>query len=167
MKRIFLLFAGVFSMIFAFCQADSTQAPYLRFPTYPPVKLLNTDSATYFTKNDLDKKSQVLLMVFNPTCEHCRHETQAILKNIDAFKDIQIVMATNMPFDSMMSFRRTYGLGQYKNIVVTQDVHYFLPTFYMMHNLPFLAFYDRHKKLISVFEGAMPIEKVLEQFGKM
>ena len=47
-----------------------------------------------------------------------------------------------------------------------QDFRYYLPPFYQMRNLPYLAFYDKKKKLISVFEGSMPIEKALGRIKK-
>lgn len=145
-------------------QNDTILAPYQKFPAYPPVKLLLPDSSSYFAKTDLPKKMPVLLVLFNPMCEHCQHETEEIIKHIDQFKDIQIVMATTMPFDTMMAFREKYQLAKYKNIVVGQDTHYFLFSFYVVHNMPFLAFYNRKKELISVFEGSLPIEKVLATF---
>jgi len=75
-------------------------------------------------------------------------------------------MATNMPFDTMMAFRARYQLDKYRNIIVGQDIHYFLPTFFMIKSLPFLAFYSRKKELISVFEGLLPVEKLLKEFEK-
>ncbi len=105
-------------------------------------------------------------MLFNPQCEHCQHETTELVKNIDKFKDIQIVMATSMPFDSMLAFREKYKLAEYKNIVVAQDIQFFLVTYFMIHNLPFLAFYDKKKELISVFEGGLPMDKILKVFDK-
>jgi thioredoxin-related protein len=57
-------------------------------------------------------------------------------------------------------------LANYKNIVVAQDTHYFLTSFFTIHSLPFLAFYNRKKELITVFEGSMPVEKVLAVFEK-
>lgn len=105
-----------------------------------------------------------MLMLFNPQCEHCQHETEEIIKNIDKFKDIQIVMSTSMPFDSMKAFREKYKLAQYDNIIVAQDTHYFLPSFYMIRNMPFLAFYNKKKELISIFEGALPVDRVLALF---
>ena len=36
----------------------------------------------------------------------------------------------------------------------------------MIRNLPFLAFYNRKKELISVFEGSLPMEKALLEFEK-
>ena len=107
-----------------------------------------------------------MLMLFNPQCEHCQHETEELVKNIDKFKDIQIVMTTSMLFDSMVTFREKYKLADYKNIVVAQDVNYFLFSYYMIHSLPFLAFYDKKKELISVFEGGLPMDRILKEFDK-
>ena len=166
MKKIFLSLLTLFFTSIAFAQNDSIQPPYKRFPSFPPVKLLLPDSTTYFTKADLDKKKPTMLMLFNPQCEHCQHETGEIIKNIDKFKDIQIVMATSMLFDSMFTFREKYKLADFKNIVVAQDPNFFLVTYFMIRNLPFLAFYDKKKELISVFEGSLPIDKVLKEFEK-
>ena len=166
MKKWFLFFSVLAFIQIGFAQGDSTKAPYLRFPNFPPVKLLMPDSTSYFTKENLSKKSATLLMLFNPQCDHCQHETEEIIKNIDKFKGIQIVMATSMLFDSMITFREKYKLAAYKNITVAQDTHYFLPSYYMIGNLPFLAFYNKKKELISVFEGSLPIDKVLKEFEK-
>lgn len=161
MKKHILFFLLTVISVAAIAQADSIQPPYKKFPTYPPVKLLLPDSVTYYTKTDLPKKTPVMLMLFNPQCEHCQHETEEIIKNIGKFKDIQIVMSTSMPFDSMRAFREKYKLAQYDNIIMGHDTYYFLPTFYMIRNMPFLAFYNKKKELISIFEGALPIDRIL------
>lgn len=166
MKKNILLFLLAIISIAGYSQKDSTQPPYKRFPGFPPVKLLLPDSATYFTKAGLKKKSAVMLMVFNPQCEHCQHETEQLIKHIHEFKNVQIIMATMMPFDSMMSFRKKYSLAEYNNIVVGRDEHYFLPGFFMINTLPYLAFYNKKKELISVFEGSMPMERVLKELDK-
>lgn len=164
-KTATILICLIISSI-SFSQSDSILPPYKKIPVFPPVKLLLPDSVSYFTKADLPKKSAVFLMLFNPDCNHCRHETEEMIKNIDQFRDIQIVMATMMPFDQMIAFRDEYKLADYKNIVVGRDIQYFLNTFFMIRNLPFLAFYDRKKALISANEGSMPIEKVLAELKK-
>jgi len=150
--------------ISCFAQKDE-DAPYKKFKSLPPMDLLLPDSS-HFTKDDIPKKKAVMIMMFNPMCEHCKHETVDILKNIDKFENVQIVMATSMPFDSMTAFRSRFHLDQYPNITVVQDSKFFLITFYQLHNLPFLAFYNKKKEFISVFEGSMPIEQVIEEVKK-
>jgi len=141
-------------------------AAYKRFPTVPPIKLLLTDSSTYFTKENLSKKKSVMIMLFSPDCEHCQHKTEEIIQQIHAFEKVQIIMSTTLPFDKMIAFYEKYDLNRFNNIIVGKDLGYFLPTFFNIHNLPFLAFYNKKKELISVFEGALPIEKIIEEAGK-
>lgn len=166
MKKYTATIVFVFLTITLFAQVDTIQPPYKKFPTYPPVKLLMPDSISYFTKDKLPKKEAIMLVLFNPQCDHCQHETEEIVKNIERFKSVQIVMATSASLASMKEFMEKYKLTAHKNITIGQDTHYFLPSYYMIRNLPFLAFYNKKKELISVFEGSMPIEKALEELKK-
>ncbi|MBS1633901.1 MAG: redoxin domain-containing protein, partial [Bacteroidetes bacterium] len=146
---------------------DSTQLPaYKRFPTLPPVKLLLADSISHFGKENFNKKSPVLIIIFNPDCEHCQKETEELLDSMNHFKNIQIVMATMMPFDKMNEFIKKYKLDNFKNIVVGQDNQYFLPVFYMVSNLPYLALYNKMGELITTYEGAVPIHTVINKFNE-
>lgn len=164
MKRF--AFAAILVVVSAMAsaQADSLLLPYQKFPTFPPVKLLLPDSTSFYTKENLPKKKPVMLVVFNPQCEHCQHETEELVQHMDQFKNIHIVMTTSSPFSDMKAFIVRYGLDRFDNIVVTQDTHFFLLSFYMLHNLPFHAFYNKKKELLSVAEGSMTIEKILAVF---
>jgi len=178
MKKVFLLGTVISISLFSLSQSDSakkstspaqqeepTLPPYKRFPTVPPLKLLLLDSTSYFTKNDLKKNKPVLIIVFNPDCEHCKHETEEIIKNIDSLKNIQIVMATIMSFDLMKSFDEKYELQRFQNIVVGKDVQYTLPSFYQMHFMPYLAMYNKKGNLLATFEGAMKMEDLIRTFN--
>lgn len=103
-------------------------------------------------------------MLFNPDCEHCQHETEEIIKNIDQLKDVQIVMATMMPFSLMKSFYEKYGLEKYENINVGQDIKYTLPSFYQISFMPYLAMYDKKGNLLTTFEGSMKIQDLVNTF---
>ena len=165
-KIIFLVLLSAFYFE-GFAQNDSLpEAPYKRFPTVPPLKLLLTDSSTYFTKDDMAKKKAILIMLFSPDCDHCQHKTDEIIQHIGAFEKVQIIMSTTLPFDKMVAFYAKYDLKRFHNIIVGRDISYLLPTFYNIRNLPFLAFYNKKKELISVFEGALPIEKIIEEISK-
>lgn len=155
----FVLVSDIYS------QSDSIPPPFKKFPVFPPVKLMLPDKTT-FTKADLPKKKPVMLMIFSPMCEHCKQETEELVKNIGLFSKSEIVMATMMPYDSMMSFREKYKLNQFENIIVGQDSQYFLTSFYMISSLPFLAFYDKKGRLISSFEGSLPLVKAAEELQK-
>ena len=147
----------------SFCQTDSTFAPpYLRFPTVPPFKLLKADSTTFYTKDDLPKHKAVVIVVFNPDCEHCQHETEELIANIDKFKNVQIVMSTNMLFDKMKEFYIKYNLEKYPKIWMGRDYQWVLPSFFKFSSIPFHAIYDKKHDLVTTFEGSMTTEKLLK-----
>lgn len=161
---------GIFFIVLmagaAFLSTAQTEPdpPYRRFPTVPPLQLLLTDSATIFTDKELKKNQPVFVILFSPDCEHCQKETEELIDHIEEFKKIQIVMATTLPVYKMKEFYEKNQLSRFKNITVGQDKFFLLPTFFRISNLPFLAFYDKKGKLIDVFEGALPVKKVLEKF---
>jgi len=165
MKKMLLVVSCALIAVAGFAQADTIQPPYKKFPTFPPVKLLMPDSVSFYTKAELPKKKPVMLMLFNPQCDHCQHETEALIQNIDKFKDIQVVMATTALHPDMMAFREKYKLAQYENIVVCRDTDYFLFSFFGISNFPYHAFYNKKKELISVFQGSMTVDKILAQLN--
>ena len=147
-------------------QDGPQEAAYTRFPNIPPFELLQLDSITIFKKSDLPKKQPVLLMVFSPDCDHCQHQMQEILLDIQAFKDVQFVLATPEPFDKMKAFYEKYNLSKYPSIHVGRDVKYILPPFYRMRNLPFMALYNRRGDLITTFDGNASTTDLLKAFDK-
>ena len=154
------------SMAFCFNIAAQEKPMYLQQRTPPPSVLLLPDTTTkWHLKAKLEKDKPLLIMFFSPECDHCKHETEELIKNINKFKGIQIVMATTMPFGDMKAFATKYKLAKY-GITVGRDIAYTMPPYYEMKNLPYLAFYDKNKKLISTFEGGLGIPGILKVFGR-
>lgn len=167
MKRVVLFFVFAFGLTTVFAQTDSSQIPpYKRFPTVPPIQILLSDSTTLYTKKDLSSHKPVLIMVFNPECEHCQHETEDLIAHKKELKDVQIVMITVEPLWKMKDFISKYGLNNYSNIIVGKDIYYILPVFYDIHNIPYLAMYNKKGDLIEGHEGTLPMEKVVQAFNK-
>jgi thioredoxin-related protein len=164
MKKIVAFIVAISIFHSSFCQPDSIQPLYKRFPTPPPFKLLLTDSSSIFTDKDLKKNMPVLIMVFSPDCEHCQHHAEEMINNREKFKNIQIVMASVYPISKLKEFYIHYQLDKMDHLTIGQDREFILGTFYKMKSMPFLAFYDKKGKLIDVFEGALPVDKILIKF---
>ena len=136
----------------------------MRYPTLPPFHLLKLDSSTYLTKDDVKKNRRTIVMFFSPDCEHCKHQTEAILADFSKFKDIEIVMATYQPFEELKEFNTHYRIYQYPNIKMGRDEKFFLPPFYKVRNLPYLALYDKKGQLITTFEGTQKVDTIMNAF---
>jgi thioredoxin-related protein len=163
MKKLFFLFSVLFSFI-AYGQVDSTTPPFKKYPTLPPIHLLLSDSTTKYTKDQVPKNKPVLVMLFSPECSHCQHTAEEMVKRKEELKHIHIVMATTLPLYKMNAFMKTYGLNSMDNVVAGRDHYYMLPSFYAIHSLPYMAFYNKKGHLIKGFEGSMPLDKVLQTF---
>ena len=173
MKKIFLVITALTICQFLSAQqvanrpatdTSNASAPYMRFPTIPPFHLLKLDSTTYLTKDSIRKNRKTIVMYFSPTCEHCKHQTEAILADFKEFRDIEIVMATYMPFDEMKEFDEHYKIYEHPNIKIGRDEKFVLPSFYRIKNLPYLALYDRRGNLITTFEGTQKTDILLKAF---
>ncbi len=145
-------------------QPDTLQPPYKRFPTVPPFQLVRLDSASSFTKDDLPKNQQLLIMFFNPDCDHCQHQTQDLVKDIASFKNVQIVMASYEPLAEIKAFYEKYQLANHPNIHIGRDTKFLLPPFYRIPNLPYLALYDQKGDLIRTFAGNVKTARLLVEF---
>ena len=63
----------------------------------------------------------------------------------------------------MKQFIEKYKLAELANVVVGQDIYYFMPGFFAFRNLPFMALYSKKGNLISTSEGGLPLMKVVEE----
>jgi thiol-disulfide isomerase/thioredoxin len=162
MKTFFYLLLFLSGYGYCFGQQDS-RAPYLRFPTIPPIDLVQLDSS-HLTKEQLTKNQKTLIMFFSPGCDHCQHQTRDMLQGMSKLKDIQIVMASYQPSSELQEFYQKYDLARFSNIKIGRDSKFMLPPYYRMKNLPYLALYREDGTLVTTFEGNISVEKLVSEF---
>ena len=162
MKRIFLSAFILCLAQLSFSQADSTMPVYLRFPTIPLFSINKASDSTTFTREDLQKKKPTVFIIFSPDCEHCQHETEALIANIDKFKDAQIVMVDYLPHEEMIKFYKNYKIADYPMITMGRDAKFFFPIFFRVESLPAIYVYDKKGKFKQAFSGSVKIDKIAE-----
>ena len=160
MKKLFFLPVFIFICAIAFSQKDSTAPIYLRFPTIPQFTVYKAPDSTAFSKSDLKKKKPVVFIIFSPDCEHCQHETEALLANINKFKNTQIVMITYLPYNEMIQFYKNYRIADYPQITMARDTKFFFPVFFKVRNLPSIFVYDKKGNFKKNFEGSVKIDLI-------
>jgi thioredoxin-related protein len=148
----------------AYAQNSPAEPPYKRFPTLPAIQVLLGDSTTKYSRDDFPKKTPVLLMLFSPDCSHCQHTAEEMVKAKEQLKDIHIVMATLHSITQMNEFVEKYGLSQMSNVVVGKDIYFFMPHFYDVKSMPYMAFYNKKGELIQGLQGSLPVPKIIEVF---
>ncbi|MDQ6755335.1 MAG: redoxin domain-containing protein [Bacteroidota bacterium] len=162
MKRILLSIFILCVGHVCFSQADSSQPVYLRFPTIPLFTIYKASDSTAFTRDDLQKKKPTVFIIFSPDCEHCQHETEALIKNINKFKDVQIVMVDYLPHEEMVKFYNNYKIANYPEITMGRDAKFFFPIFFHVESLPAIYVYDKKGKFKQAFQGSVKIDKIAD-----
>ena len=160
MRKIFILAITIFIAQLSFAQADSIAPIYLRFPTIPQFTIDKAPDSTKFTREDLKKRKTTVFIIFSPDCEHCQHETEALIANIDKFKNAQIVMVEYLTYEQMIKFYKDYKIANYPNIIMGREAKYFLPAFFDVKSLPAIYVYDKKGKFKQAFSGSVKIEKI-------
>ena len=151
---------------FLFAPSLSAQyqvAPFQQTKTIPPLELQLPDNSL-LTREKLKKDMPLILMFFSPGCDHCQHQTEAMIKRMKDLAKYQIVMATYQPIEELQEFNKKYQLQQYPNITTGRDIKYILPPFYRIQNFPYLAFYDKNGNLKGSFEGNLSVDEILKRF---
>jgi thiol-disulfide isomerase/thioredoxin len=162
MKKWVLVLSSVLLATIMMAQTPVNEPPYKRFPNVPPLQLLMKDSST-FTKDQL-KKQPLIIMYFSPSCDHCQHQMEDMIRDMEKLNGTQIVLATYQPFEEIDDFSKQFQLSKYPNIKVGRDNKYLLPPFYNIRSLPYLALYNKKGDLLTTFEGNVKVSKLLQAF---
>lgn len=156
------LFAVMLICIGFMAKAQTDSLPiYKQFPDVPPFSIIKVPDSVAFAKADLKKRKATMIMLFSPDCEHCQHETKELQANIDSFKNVQIIMISFLDYNLVKQFYEAYHIADYPNITMGRDTKFFLGTFYKIRNYPSIFLYDKKGKLVTNFEGSVPISKVI------
>ncbi len=161
-KGLFIIFLlAVIPEAHAFIKSDSIPKHLLNLPL-PDFKILLVDGKTNFYTENLSLDKNTMIMYFSPECDHCRYQTKELIKHIEQFSEVQIVMSTVLPFEKMKQFYDDLKIGQYKNIIMGRDVLFFFPKYFRNQYLPGIAVYDKNKTLLNFYDGGAKTEELIQ-----
>jgi thiol-disulfide isomerase/thioredoxin len=126
----------------------------------PSFNLLLIDSSTHLNTNTLPSGEPIVFFYFSPHCPFCRAQMQDIIDNSKNLKDIRFVLLTAGPYSELKSFYKHYDLSKYPNVTVGLDYDDFFGNYFKTSRVPYLALYDRDKKLKRVNLGKMYSDEI-------
>jgi peroxiredoxin len=154
LKRNFLLLAILFSF------TASAQ-------TVPPFKIKLTNGMV-FSASHLAKNKPLILIYFDPDCDHCKILMDQFFKNIYESKNAQIVLVTFKSLKEVKDFEKNYKTALYKNIKVgIEDPIFYFRYYFKLQILPFTALYDRNGKLVYSWRKETPVNDLLARLKKL
>lgn len=113
------------------------------------------------TNNDLKNNGSLLVMIFNPTCEHCEATTDMLEKNIGVFDSTQIILiATSTQKEYLPLFTKKHNVDAYKNIFAGTDSSGFINNTFLYQPLPQINIYNAERNLTKIFTGEVSIDSL-------
>lgn len=110
----------------------------------------------------------IVLIYFLPDCEHCQLLTENMVKHIEAFNKISVVMITYYPPTAVDMFARRYGLDKHSNFYLgTEGNSFFLKKYYNLSRLPFAAVYTQNGDLVKTYNSDDFFSGLLSEIKKL
>lgn len=130
--------------------------------TFPVFSMQLSDSLQYFNTGAVPAGKPSALFYFGPHCPYSRAQMQEIIDDMDRVKDINFYLVTNFPLQDMNNFIQEFGLSKYPNVKVGRDTSIFVSNYYEVTGVPFMAVYNKEKKLTKAFLGEVFSREILE-----
>ena len=142
-------------------EADSLNEP----DSLPAFKYYTIKDNLPFTPNQLKKGLPVLFIYFSPDCDHCQHEVDAIKKNIDELKGVQIVMVSRQSKKEIWNFYNLHRIREYP-IVMLMDTENSAHKMFDFNFIPMIRLYNARWKRIAAYNQQAPVARLIENFKK-
>ncbi|MFM6925538.1 MAG: TlpA family protein disulfide reductase [Ferruginibacter sp.] len=163
MKKIVFSLMAVCFVSGAFAQVDTTQQ-YFKSPFIPAFNIRKVPDSSSFTNAMLEKKKPVILIFFDPDCDHCQEATKKLTAKMDLLKNAQVLMVTVMDFKRTQKFYIDYKIADYPNITVTRDAGFDLPRFYRVGSIPDIYVYNKNGKFLNHYMHTIPVDEIAALF---
>ncbi|HTN46858.1 MAG TPA: hypothetical protein VL098_10970 [Flavipsychrobacter sp.] len=126
----------------------------------PPLSIYRRDGK-FLTNATLENDAHLIVMLFNPTCEHCENMAATFKKNIDLFKKTNLVLvATGGMFPYLDYFIDNTHIKDISKIQVGIDSSGLVNQTFLYKLLPQVNVYNKERKLEKVFFSDVPIDSL-------
>jgi hypothetical protein len=127
----------------------------------PPFSIQLTDG-TIFKSTDLQKNKPVMIIYFDPDCDHCHAFLDKLLPSLNLFRNDQIVLVTYVPVQKVKEYVDHSDLSKYPQLKIgTEGGNYTIRYFYDVVQFPYVALHDAKGNLIKTYESIVaPVEQL-------
>ena len=149
-----------FLTIVVFSRAASSQS-------LPPFKMYRSDK-TIFSAAELPKTKPLILIYFDPDCDHCQKLMKELFQKIDAFKNAEIIMVTFKPIEEVAAFEKLNNTQKHSNIVVgTEGTGFYVRNYYGLVTMPFTALYDKNGNLKYSYRKETLVDDLIKRLKSL
>jgi peroxiredoxin len=124
-----------------------------------PAMTITTTSAEEINVKTL--KGRTVLILFQPDCDHCQREAEAIRKNLEAFQQYQLLFISSSPINEITAFAETYKLNNHPQITFGYTTLENVLNNFGPIPAPSVYVYNENGKLVKSFNGETDIDRIL------
>ncbi|MCC6760699.1 MAG: hypothetical protein IT252_05760 [Chitinophagaceae bacterium] len=132
----------------------------------PPFKMI-TGNGTVFAASQLPYNKPILLIYFDPSCDHCQHLTTKLVANEGSLKATSIAMITYVSVSEVKKFVYKYRLQKLENYYVgTEGNTFFLRDYFKLIKMPFVALYDKEGNFTRSWYQPADLKQIVSAIKK-
>lgn len=103
-----------------------------------------------FTYQDLKKNTPTVLVYFSPTCDHCKHFMDALMRNENRLKNKQIILITYQPVNEIKAFDESYNIATKPYFKIgTEGLTFIVQKYYNIQKFPYIVLYNKQLKEVK------------------
>ena len=114
-----------------------------------------------FNSSDISK-GPVLVIRFNPECEHCQYEITEILNSNIPVSGINVIMVSSADTDSIRKLFTKFDLSEFPSIIPLVDTSYIFGDIFGSDIVPSNYIYDKKLDLVKVLYGEVKMETIFK-----
>lgn len=135
--------------------------------TIPSFKITLSNNKIFYAA-DLPKDKPLVLIYFDPDCDHCQKLMTELFRKINSFKKAQMVLVTFKSVAEVAAFEKKYGTRKYANIKVgTEGTLFYLRNYYKLVKMPFTALYDKKGNYNYSYRDETLVDDLIKRLQKL
>jgi hypothetical protein len=135
--------------------------------TIPPFKMTLSNNKI-FNASDLPKSKPVVLIYFDPDCDHCQKLMTELFEKINSFTKAEMVLITFKPVTEVVTFEKKYRTSKYANMRVgTEGTLFYLKNYYKLVKMPFTALYDEKGNYIYSYRDETVVDDLINRLKNL
>lgn len=153
MKTKLTAFAFLLFTIFSFAQNTDNE-----LKSIPEFSFLKMQSEGIFNSKDIKKGKQTLIVLFSPTCIHCKLALNHFNNNYDEhLKNLQIILVSEYEAKDVLPFLKENApiFLNNKNVELLYDSNYEFAPIFQPTSIPTFYLFDKNQNLVTIKKGSI------------
>ena len=103
------------------------------------------------TKNNLIKNKPVMVILFDPYCDHCEIQANEIKDHEDQFRDVNMLWVSIEEHENNLKFQKTH-LDGVPNTIVCKDDDFMFDSWFGYSEIPSIYCYNSKWELVGSYK---------------